>query len=211
MPEITVYPDSNQALANLTGTGITSPMNDGSMVLTTTGFTNPNNAHADEPDVYATAAPANHRMLGQLYFFSTLAAQIPDGSTINSAKVQVERKYSTTASGACSACATFTGLAAAGQPSGMIGTQTKDLPTPGSGEPTTDTIWEHIFTPTAEQLRDSNFNVAVYCDRASLTGYTASFDFVRLVIDFTPPAGGGGGSASWRRGGINRNGMLRGM
>jgi hypothetical protein len=182
MATVTIAADGNVAQTALGG--MTNPLNDGTNIGAT-GFTNPANAYASD-NVYATCAPANHQMLAHLFTFSTLAALIPAGSRINSAQLIVEKKYSTTSSGGGCAIAAFSSRAA-GVPSGLIGSQQNDGGP--NAENTTDADLTLNFSPTASQLRSSDFCVSVLFARNSLTGYTGSVDYVRLVINFDPPGG----------------------
>jgi hypothetical protein len=180
----TFYPTSN--VIQLSGFTHFAPGGSGGPPWGVAGFTNPGNASADD-GVYATNAPANHTMEGNLFFFDL--SSIPDGATITSALVRVERLYSTTSSGAADCIAAFSSQSG-GNPSGMLhGAQDAS-----TAEPTVDTVRTSAFTVTVAQLKAANFCVAYAMDRESLVAYTGSLDYLRLEISWNLGGGASHGS-----------------
>jgi hypothetical protein len=178
------YPTSNIAQTALGG--MTNFIEPGANTITAGGFTAPENAYASD-NVYATAVLTNHQIRAHLWMFDNqLRDAIPAGSQIVSAKLVVEKKYSTASSGGGCSIAAFSDRTD-GAPSGMIGSQQNDAG--ANGENTSDANLELNFSPTASQLRNTGFCVSVIFARNSLTGYTASIDMVRLEVTWNPPGG----------------------
>jgi hypothetical protein len=195
MTTATFTPDSHTAMTQITGTGFNNPITGAETQFTGTGFTLAGGISdvQSSDNVYATAAPANNNGLGHLFMFSTLASQIPAGATITSCQLIVEKKYSTTSSGGALGICAFASRSG-GVPSGKIGSQQNDGGV--NAENTTDADLTLTFSPSASQLRGSGFCVGAIFARQSLTGYTGSIDYVRLVVTWNEPGGGGRGKPS---------------
>ena len=100
----------------------------------TGGYTDPSNAYSDDGS-YATAAPGKNSERSAYFGFPAFTtSDIPDGATINSVKVDLEFKVSTTSSVATQYLQIFIGTTG-------IGSEQVN-----SGEPMTDTILEHLVT-----------------------------------------------------------------
>lgn len=148
----------------------------------TGGYTDPSNAFADD-GAYATAAPGKNSEISAYFGFPAFsAADIPDGSTINSVLVELEFLVSTTASVAEQFLQLFVTTTAQG-------TEQAD-----TTEPTTETILSHEVTSgiTLTDLRTADVVRGRSRSRRgnSNTAVTFSVDFVRLTVDYTPPASG---------------------
>lgn len=191
MTTATFTPDSHTAMTAIVGSGMNNPITGAETQFASNGWTVNDIADVQSSDnVYATAAPANNSSRGHLFMFSTLASTIPAGSTIVSAQLIVEKKYSTTSSGGAMAIAAFRSRNN-GEPSNIIGSQQNDGGV--NAENTTDADLTLTFSPTAAQLRGNGFCVAGLFARQSLVGYTGSVDYIRLVIEWNPPGGGNRG------------------
>lgn len=142
----------------------------------TAGWTNPLNADADEPNVYATAAPGKNGTTSSDYGGFGFNGLIPAGSVINSVTVEVEWKVSTTASVATLGAQAVVGGAAVG--SELV----------NSAEPTVDTLQSFTVPGLTAASFDGSFVVRIRATRGNTnTGFTASLDFVRVTVDYTPP------------------------
>lgn len=142
------------------------------------GFTNPNNLHADD-GVYGTAAPAKNGALGTRYGTFGFDGQIPVGSTINAVKIIYEFKLSTTGS-----IATQRVLARIGG----IAEEAHD----NTNEPTTDTAVTVDITAdrawARDDLLDGTFEAVAEARRGNTnTGYTASWDQIKVEVTYTAP------------------------
>jgi hypothetical protein len=151
-------------------------------------WTNPNNIKADDGS-YTTAAIAyvmpqsgTYRLKAQNFDFSA----IPDGSTIDGILVEIERKASVAsrlqdyrvqlldASG---------NLVGANKGSSTYYTTSDVVASYGNA---TDT-WS--ASPTAAMVKDADFGVVLSTKNAVSGTVTASVDFIRITIYYTPPAG----------------------
>ncbi len=142
-----------------------------------TGFTNANNAYATD-NTYATAVPGTNSTISSYFGGFDFASYVPDGSTINSVHVYIERKMSTTASTASTVAQGYDGSTA-------IGSLEED-----TSEPTSDTVWDVTISPTLAQVRSADFRILVGAKRGTgATGYTMSLDVVYVVVDYTAPSG----------------------
>lgn len=174
-------------------TGNTHP----SAYTSTTGFndnfsTTPQNAYSSN-DQYASktgSKPRNQEYATNYRGFDF--SGIPDGSTINSVNVYVERKTSY-ANGVAewrSSIWEDVTVAAALAPgyTGSIG----DTQYATSSNPTSDTYWNFAMTtlPTAAQLKATNFGIRVQVANGNNgTATTYYIDDIYIVVDYSPPAG----------------------
>lgn len=145
-----------------------------------TGWTNPNNAHADDGS-YATAAPAgkNTNVAGNWYTFG-FDSVIPSGSTIDAVKIIYEYKVSTQAS-----IATMRVLALIGG----VAEENHDHAT----EPLADTVVTVDITPdrtwTRDNLLNANFKVQGDARRGNdADAVTFSLDYIKVEVTYTEPA-----------------------
>jgi len=156
----------------------------------TTGWTNPNNAHADD-GVYATAAPGKNAAIGTRYLTFGFDAAIPSGDAIDAVKIIYEYNVSTTAS-----IATMRVRARIND----VNEENHD----DASEPTTDAVITVDITAdrawTRDDLLDAAFKVTGEARRGnSNTAVTFSLDYVKVeVTHTTPPLAQG---AAWGVGG----------
>ncbi len=154
-----------------------------------TGWTSPTNAYADEGS-YATAAPAKNGTITSDFGFPAFStADIPDGNTINSCTVEVQWKVSTTGS-------VDTLGVQLHNPSGTaLGTEATE-----TGATTADSLKTQQVTSgiALADLRSANVIVArVRAARGNTnTAYTASLDYVKLTVDYSPAPIVGTGAAT---------------
>lgn len=141
----------------------------------TTGFTNAGNAYASD-DSYATAAPAQSKTVSSYFGGFNFKDTMDEHDTINSVKIAIERKFSTTASIGSSSIRPYDGTTA------LVAAQTS------TAEPASDTVYEVTISPapTAKVLMSDNFRVLVGAIRGnSTTAVTISLDDVYVTVDYT--------------------------
>lgn len=142
--------------------------------IVTTGWTNPNNAHADD-DVFATADPAQNATVSSRYYNFGFDSVIPAGDTILSVTISYQFKVSTTASIASTKARV------------QIDGVDKTLRTGVPAEPTTLAIvntavfGDVAWTPA--DLDDASFKVEIQAVRGnSATAVTFSLDYVTVSV-----------------------------
>ena len=141
----------------------------------TTGLTNPENAYSSN-NVYATAAPAQSKTVSSYFGGFNLKNYLDNQDIINSVKIGIERKFSTTSSIASTSCRAYDNTTA------LETNQTS------TAEPTSDTVWEHTIAtpPTVKQLMSDNFRVLVGIVRGnSTTTFTGSIDDIYVTVDYS--------------------------
>ena len=159
MPVVTNFPTANE--------------------VESTGWTDPNNAHADD-GAYATTAPAKNNGKSTRWLTFEFDSNVPSGATINSVKIIYEYKVSTTSS-----IATMRVRAVVG------GVNEEDHD--DTSEPTTDTQKTVDITAdrtwTRDNLLNANFKVTGDGRRGnSNTAVTLSLDYVKVEVNYTEPA-----------------------
>ena len=159
-----------------------------SNALITTGWTLPNNAHADDA-AYATAAPAKNSSIITDYY--NFAMDIPSDATINSITFEVQYKSSVT---------TSTGATLTLQ--SILNTTLMGSEITGSMN-LADTIINGATsgTWTVAQLNDNTqaggFKLRLSGKRTtSNTAVTWSVDYVKVTVDYTPAAYNKSGSCA---------------
>lgn len=145
----------------------------------TTGYTDPTNAYADNGS-YATAAPNKNQQVSSYYGFPAFEVEdIPNNSTINSVKVEIQFKVSTTSSVATQYLQVFINTSGVGSEQS------------NADEPTTDTLFSHTVTEgvTLANLREANVvRGRLRSARGnSNTAVTFSVDYVNCTVDYTAP------------------------
>lgn len=147
-----------------------------------TGFTNPNNAHADDA-TYATAAVASGTTKGQKYGTFGFGAAIPTGATITSVSVSYEYKVSTTAQVATS------------RMKARIG-GTDQANHDNTAEPTTDTVVTVDITAdrswSRADLLDGTLEIVLEASNTTGTDVTFSYDYVKVTVGYNINAAGSG-------------------
>lgn len=147
----------------------------------TTGWTNPNNAHADD-GVYATAAPAGKNTnVATRYLTFGFDAQIPAGSSITKIQIIYQFKVSTTIS-----IATMRVRA-------VIDTVNEENHD-NTSEPTTDTIVTVDITAdrtwTRANLLDASFKVTADAVRGNdADAVTFSLDYLKVEVTYEDQPG----------------------
>jgi hypothetical protein len=150
-----------------------------SNAVVTTGWTNPINAQATNPDnVYATAEPAvSSDVISDFIFSAVTDGEIPPGSTINSVKIVID-----------SITAVLTGatIGFQGYNNGVADGSENGNPTGGSGRST----FTFTTIPSITDLKTaSRLKARVRVSKGSTAGtINARLDMVSMVVDFTPPA-----------------------
>lgn len=145
----------------------------------TTGWTDPNNAHADD-GVYATAAPGKNGAIGTRWLTFGFDGAIPANSTIDAVKIIYEYKVSTGASVAT--------MRVRAQISGVNEENHDD-----TSEPLADTVITVDITAdrawTRADLLDAAFKVAGEGRRGnSNNAVTFSLDYIKVEVTYTPPS-----------------------
>ena len=146
--------------------------------IETTGWTNPNNAHADD-GVYATAAPGKNGAIGSRWLTFGFDGDIPAGATITKVQIIYEYKVSTTAS-----IATM-----------RVRARIDDVDQANhdnTAEPTTDTVVTVDITAdrswTRANLLNASFKVTGEGRRGNSNNVvTFSLDYVKIEITYTLP------------------------
>src|SRR3990167_7402564 len=144
------------------------------------GFTDPNNLHADD-GAYGTSIPAKNNGKGNAYSGFGFDGDIPSGSTINSVKIIYEFKVSAT------------NYVAVQRVKARIATVEEENHD-NTNEPLTDTIVTVDITAdrawARDNLLDANFEAIAEPRRGnSNTAYTASWDYIKVEVDYTAPSG----------------------
>lgn len=139
------------------------------------GWTSPGNATADD-GVYATANPGkNITITGQWDYAAIAAADIPDGSTINSVTAEVQWK----ASQGSFNTLTLTNFSGA----------TQDSTVAVNPAPLTDTVKQLAYTtvPSLTDLRTAGRVITLVSHKKGNTtnAYTGSVDYIKLIVDYT--------------------------
>ncbi len=143
------------------------------------GYTNPTNGFADD-GAYATGAPNKNSEISAYWGFPGFTSlEIPDGSQINSVKVEIQFKVSTASSVATQYLQSF------------LNTTGIDVEQTDASEPTTDTLLSHSVT-SGVSLSDLRIDDTVRARTRSRRGnsntaVTFSIDYVSITVDYTEP------------------------
>ena len=142
--------------------------------IVTTGWTDPDNAHADD-DVFATAAPAQNATVSSRYYNFGFDGVIPTGDTILSVTISYQFKVSTTASIASTKSRV------------RIDGVDEPLHTGVPAEPTAlaivgvDVFGDRAWTPA--DLDDASFKVEIQAVRGNdVDAVTFSLDYVTVSV-----------------------------
>lgn len=166
MPAITKYATTGQAAGGVFNGSWTSPAN-----------------VASDNGVYATAAPGKNQEYASVFGIAFSTTDIPNGSTIDSALVEIQVKCSTTSSIGIVTSSLFADSAQATAIGAVPGVQSP------ATEPTVDTTYSFTRNPTLAEVRD--LWVRVQGTRGnSNTALTWSLDFVRVTVNYTAPPPG---------------------
>mgnify|MGYP001608609241 CR=1 FL=1 len=149
----------------------------------TTGWTDPNNAHADD-GVYATAAPAKNGAIGTRWLTFGFDAVIPATDAVSKVQIIYEYKVSTGASVAT--------MRVRAQISGVNEENHDD-----TSEPLADTTITVDITADRAWTRADLLNAAFKCTGEgrrgnSNTAVTFSLDQIKVEVTHAAPAVGGG-------------------
>lgn len=143
------------------------------------GWTSPTGAYSDD-GAYATAAPAKNGTISSDYGFPAFTSgDIPDGAGINSVTVEVQWKVSTTGS------IDTLGVQLHNPAGTALGSETTTTTATTADSVSTQQVTSGI--PLAD-LRSANVVVArVRASRGNTnTAFTASLDYVKVTVDYTP-------------------------
>lgn len=170
-----IPPKIQEAQANSTGdVYTTSNSADGSL----TGWTNPTYAYTDDGTNFATrAGTTKNQWYGTLYGFDL--SGIPDGAIINSVTITAEWKNSAADT---SGPVLYLGAQSGGS---EVGTGTSDT----SGQTAFELVTKTPTGLTAANLKAtgaSGFWAILRFRRTDNTVHTASVDYVKVVVDYTP-------------------------
>jgi hypothetical protein len=146
-------------------------------------WTNPANVQADDGAVASVTIAAKNTTVDRQQGNYGFDGEIPAGSTINSVAIEVEHQVSGTGG-----IANLENLAEVSGVAGAVNSDTLEPTTltarsygsyarPGGGSWTRDDLLDGTLT-TRTRARSGN----------NATSITYSWDYIRVVVDFTPPA-----------------------
>jgi len=149
--------------------------------IVTTGWTNPDNAHADDGVNYATAAPAKNATIDSRWKTFGFDGVLPSDATITAVKIIYEYKVDTQAS-----------IATLNSQATVSGTDCPTTADTDTTEPLTDTVVTKDITScrswTRDDLLDANFKVRIGGKRGnSNTAVTFSLDYVKVEVTYETP------------------------